>query len=286
MGKIGERLVREAVLEGLFYPHRKHDLREAVSNLLVRSDEPAGTAQGILCPHASLQYAGLHQATSFKAAAAREISCIVILAAATHYADRTPAIPESHIFRTPLGDSLIDRKSLTRVKRSIPRLRIDDLPFLESPAIETPLPFIQFLWPHARIVPIVVPGLALSEVELLGDGLREALSIVPEKHILWIASTNIACGGNASQTRQDAEDVLQLLLSETHFDPVPVQNGVSKPRTYPAETLCRLLRYCIGPARSCEVLTRGSSCDLDGNVDSNTEYAAVAFGADSHSGVL
>lgn len=280
MGSIGERLVREAVLEGLFYPHRRHDLREAVSNLLLRSEEPAGHARGIICPHASLQYAGLHEATAFKAAAARDVRLIVILASATHHTNRTPAVPESQAFRTPLGDSIIDQEFIHELTNHLPALRKDDIPFLESPAVETPLPFIQYLWPECRIVPCVVPGLVTAEAAILAEGLSKTQERYDSDRVLWIASTNIARGGNANQTRRNADRILKLLQTRGDGSESAAPEASRHVDTYPAETVCRLLQTCVGPDTSCEVLTRGSSCDFDGNSESNTEYASIAF-ADS-----
>jgi AmmeMemoRadiSam system protein B len=279
MGSIGERLVREAVLEGLFYPHRRHDLREAVSNLLLRSEEPAGHARGIICPHASLQYAGLHEATAFKAAAARDIQLIIILASATHHTNRTPAVPESQAFRTPLGDSIIDQEFINDLTRQLPVLRKDDLPFLESPAVETPLPFIQYLWPECRIVPCILPSLGTADAASMADGLLKTLARYDSDCVLWIASTNIARGGNANQTRSHADRILKLLGTRGDGPETIAREASGHVDTYPAETVCRLLQTCVGPDTSCEVLTRGSSCDFDGNSESNTEYASIAFTA-------
>ncbi|MFP4509044.1 MAG: AmmeMemoRadiSam system protein B [Spirochaetota bacterium] len=281
MGSVGERLVREAVLEGLFYPHRRHDLREAISNLLLRSEEPAGHARGIVCPHASLQYAGLHEATAFKAAAARDIQLIVILASATHHTKRTPAVPESQAFRTPLGDSIIDQEFIRDLTTRLPTLRKDDLPFLESPAVETPLPFIQYLWPESRIVPCIIPNLKTADAAILTAELLKTQRRYDSDRVLWIASTNIARGGNANHTRRHADRILKLLrvrgaVHETAAAPISGHNA-----GYPAETVCTLLKSCVGSRTSCEVLTRGSSCDFDGNSESNTEYAAIAFFAES-----
>ncbi len=277
MGKVGEPLVREAVLEGLFYPHRSHDLREAVSNLLVRSEEPAGRAKGIICPHASFQYAGLHEATAFKAAAARDVHLVVILASATHHSDRTPAVPESHVFRTPLGDSNIDRRFISALERRVRMIRRDDLPFLESPAVETPLPFIQYLWPEARIAPCIVPRLESESIDELGHGLVEAARHHADDNVLWVASTNIARGGNAGQTRAVADLVLGQLANPSTNPDCKDQRNVHSPGAYPADTVCRLLRRCTGSEISCEILTRGSSCDFDGNTESNTEYASISL---------
>ncbi len=266
-------LIREAVLDGIFYPHTATHLQEALRILLLRCEEVAGTASGIISPHGSLHYSGLHQAAAFKSAAARCPKLTVIIGAAANERDNNAAVPESDVFRTPMGDSAVDTdrcEHLAHVSREVAR---DDIPHLQAPSIETALPFIQFLFPTTVLFPILVPNLTRRRCIELTTALRTVTADCADEDILWVCSSNIARGGNPRTVRARADSLIARLETGTVRDILP---GTRRGRGYPSASCLTLLEAVCPPDTGFEVLTRGSSFDIDANSGSSTEYAAIA----------
>ncbi|MFW6368198.1 MAG: AmmeMemoRadiSam system protein B [Spirochaetota bacterium] len=266
------------MLDGIFYPNNASHLREAVRMLLLRSDELAGNAAAIVSPHGSLPYSGMHQATAFKRTAARSPSLVVIIGPAVHPGVRVPVLPESRYFRTPLGDSAVDVHRCRALSERCSLVRRDDIPHFEEPSIETALPFIQFLFPDALLLPLLLPNLTRGNTAQLAAAVHNATGDIPGNDVLWVCATNISCGGNSRNTGRRADLLLSRLASIEVAEHLPSQRAGGG---YPAATCLALLELILGKtaghhARP-EVLTRGSSFAVDGNSGSSTEYAAVAW---------
>ncbi len=266
-------LIREAVLDGIFYPNTASHLQEAVRTLLLRCEEVAGCASGIVSPHGSLQYSGLHQAAAFKSAAARSPRLTVIIGSATHGTCTAPVVPESDVFRTPMGDSAVDTRRCAHLERITAKVFRDDIPHLQAPSIETALPFIQFLFPDTVLFPVLVTNLTRSHCLELALALRTVTADCPEDDILWVCSSNVARGGNSRTTRAKADTLIARLEAGNACSSLPTAR---RGRGYPSATCLTLLQSVCPPQSNFEVLTRGSSFDIDANSGSSTEYAAVA----------
>lgn len=246
--------------------------------LLLRSDELAGSASAIVSPHGSLHYSGMHQATAFKRTAARAPTLVGILGPMVHDSVRAPVVPESQYFRTPLGDSTVDIARCHILAESCSLIRQDDIPHFEEPSIETALPFVQFLFPDALLLPLLLPNLTRSRVEQLAEAIRSATDDTPREDILWVCASNISCGGDSRNARRRADSLLSHLTGIQLTRNLPAERAG---HGYPAPTCLALLEAILdgtaSQAGAPEVLTRGSSFDIDGNTGSSTEYAAVAW---------
>ncbi len=267
------QLIREAVLDGIFYPQSATGLREAVRTLLLRTEELAGNATGIVSPHGSFQYSGLHQSSAFKSAAATSPQLVGVIAAATHDTQRTPAVPESDLFRTPMGDTFVARERAEELVCSLRFLRRDDIPHFEAPSVETVLPFVQFLFPAAEILPVLTPNLTAAKAAELASALKQCTSDLLPSRVLWICSSNITQGGSAGSARRRADTLVEHLADRTMRQVLPRKRAG---RGYPAATCLAIFDALMSDSCSLEILTRGSSCDFDGNAGSSTEYASAA----------
>ncbi len=267
------QLIREAVLDGIFYPQSATGLREAVRTLLLRTEELAGNATGIVSPHGSLQYSGLHQSSAFKSAAATSPQLVGVIAAATHDSNRTPAVPESDVFRTPMGDTFVARERADELVHSVSFVQRDDIPHFEAPSVETVLPFVQFLFPASEILPVLTPNLTAAKISELASALVQCTADLPPSQVLWVCSSNITKGGSAGSARRRADSLIEHLAERSTKEALPRKRAG---RGYPAATCLALFDAVMPESCSFEILTRGSSCDFDGNAGSSIEYASAA----------
>jgi len=114
-------------------------------------------------PHAGLMYSG-HVAAAFYARV--ELQNRLIILCPNHTGLGSPAaINREGTWFTPLGDLTIDTELADAIMSRAPSLEVDDRAHLREHALEVQLPFIQYLNPATRFVPICLgaPDFALCQ---------------------------------------------------------------------------------------------------------------------------
>lgn len=145
--------VRPAAVAGRFYPGAPDALAAAINRLL--GDAPPGAAtappKAIVVPHAGYIYSGPIAAAGFARVAARPIERVVIVGPAHRvFCDRL-VWPGAACMATPLGDVAVDVAAIERAG-----IAAHPEAHAREHSIEVELPFVQRLWPHARVVPLIV----------------------------------------------------------------------------------------------------------------------------------
>lgn len=167
--------VRNPVVAGKFYPAQERACREEVERYL-REAKPflaERFIQGGLAPHAGWTFSGPTAGRTLAALGAQEAPETVILFGAVHSwgVDR-PSIYGSGAWRTPLGDLLIDEELAGKLRQGNGLLDRPEAHAGEH-SIEVQLPFIKYLFPDARILPISTPPLPSAAV--LGQTVARAV---------------------------------------------------------------------------------------------------------------
>ncbi len=266
-------LVRESVLQGIFYPESARHLREAVQRLLLEAHTPACHASAIMVPHGSFAYSGKLAAEAYKAVCARTVDLVIILGCSAWELAAPAVLPESVAYRTPLGAVPVACREARRLESCSPHFLRDDLPHLEAPTVETQLPFLQFLFPGASILPVLVGRLTHEKLHHVA----RALSQLAERrgpNLLWIASSHLTPCGPLDQTRRSAEEAVRTILAGDWHRLVDIRQGRCDELTAPA-----LLISAGMAAYSPSVLSMGNSFRVDGRLEENAEYGAIAWSA-------
>jgi AmmeMemoRadiSam system protein B len=174
--------VRRPAVAGLFYPGSPGELRSTVESLLDAAVvDPGPVPKAVIAPHAGYVYSGPIAATAFQAlAACVRLRRIVVLGPAHRVAVRGLALPGADAFATPLGEVVVDAEAAVAVSR-LPQ--VSTFPEAHAPehSLEVELPFLQVLFPAARVLPIVVGDAGEDEVaevlDLLWGGPETAIVI-------------------------------------------------------------------------------------------------------------
>jgi AmmeMemoRadiSam system protein B len=150
--------VRRPAVAGMFYPGSPGTLRSTVEELL-RDVAPAeGTApKAVIAPHAGYVYSGPTAAIAFQAlaAAGETLRRIVVLGPAHRVPVRGLALPGADAFATPLGEVPVDADAVEAVSR-LPQVTTSPQAHAPEHSLEVELPFLQVLFPAARVLPLVV----------------------------------------------------------------------------------------------------------------------------------
>ncbi|MCI0499335.1 MAG: AmmeMemoRadiSam system protein B [Planctomycetales bacterium] len=184
--------VRKAAVAGQFYGGTPAECRAEIEECLppreLKMAMPHPIAAAIV-PHAGWVFSGELAATAFKAVRQvnGEVDTFVIFGAAHRYFDDGPAVYDQGAWETPLGRIEIDAELAARMVK-IGAIANSEAHRSEH-SIEVQVPFIQYLFPNARIVPIIVPVDGFDP--LFGTRAGELIHGIKGKKIVCIASTDL-----------------------------------------------------------------------------------------------
>lgn len=182
---------RDPIVSGIFYPDDPEELKSSVDGLLKNVGRIRMDALAVLCPHASLPYAGAVQAKALSAARSRRIDNIVVLSPRHKPGEPLVFLPESDYFCTPFGKLRVARELLSDIESCGTLFASDDIPHLEEHAIEVQLPFASRLFPDASIVPLILG----SPSRAVARSVSRALELVFADRLettLFLVSTNLS----------------------------------------------------------------------------------------------
>jgi AmmeMemoRadiSam system protein B len=184
---------RKPVVAGQFYPGQHdsclsaiHECFEAVS---IKEFLPETIVAGIV-PHAGWTFSGELAASVFAAIKQQheKVHTFVIFGAAHGYFGVLPAVGDKGVWATPIGEIVIDEE-LADAVLSTGQAASDPNAHMCEHSIEVQVPFIQVLFPGAKIVPIVVPP--IEQAVELGTRVGEIIGQQDDKKIICIGSTDL-----------------------------------------------------------------------------------------------
>jgi AmmeMemoRadiSam system protein B len=147
---------RPPAVAGLFYPDDPAALRATVARLLDEHAETGPAPKALIAPHAGYVYSGPVAARAYnllKPVAAR-IRRVVLTGPSHRWPLAGLAVPSVDAFATPLGDVLLDREAIARL-RELPQVVESDAAHAEEHSLEVHLPFLQMVLDEFVLVPVV-----------------------------------------------------------------------------------------------------------------------------------
>lgn len=265
--------VRAAAVDGLFYPDRAGELTAQLQDLLNNCAASPGRASAIIAPHAAYQFSGPLTAAAFHAAADRKIERVMLLGPVHREETGEILLPESELFRTPLGDLQIDAELVEEMVSSSTRIIRNDIPHLEEHCLEVHLPFVQHLFPGAKIVPVLMGKTTPALIRVLAGALK--LCLAPRlPAALLVVSANM--NSYPCRNKEGPDYFLKRILSG---DWAGIQEG------FEAGSISSPAAGCVAAVLSLKEIL-GSRIELLGVSDSSAaagddrniiHYAAVAL---------
>jgi MEMO1 family protein len=202
--------IRKPVVAGQFYSGSQagclaevHQCIDDGGNFI--HDLPASISAGIV-PHAGWTFSGDLAAAVFSAIKRvnADVDTFVVFGAVHCYMGRLPAVYDCGSWETPLGVVEIDgdlASDIVAGSEGVSDCRVHG----GEHSIEVQVPFIQEIFPDARIVPVMVPP-CLGAVEF-GAAVGKIIAKASEKRVVCIASSDLThygprygfCPAGASQ---------------------------------------------------------------------------------------
>ncbi len=262
---------RLSACAGRFFPADQKELIEMLDKYIDRSI-PKQKAIGVMCPHAGYVYSGM---VTGKCLSSVEIPDCVIIMCPNHTGYGMPfSVWPNGYWKLPIGDVPIDTEMVDLILSNSRLISIDNTAHLQEHACEVQVPFLYYLNPNVKIVPIVVRNTTVSQYMELGHSIAQAID-ASHRQVLILASSDMThYEPHAQATRKDrmALDYIEKLdveglenkLTEKHITmcgdaPVSVMMAAAKE---------------LGATHG-EVLQYRTSGDACGDYSSVVGYAAV-----------
>ncbi|HEC33426.1 MAG TPA: AmmeMemoRadiSam system protein B [Chloroflexi bacterium] len=181
--------VRRPVVAGQFYPADRAGCIRMIEECLpdrLPDDLPQRIVAGVV-PHAGWVYSGPTAARVFAAIRSRSTPQTFVLFSAMHrWGAAQPAVYATGAWTTPLGEAKVDADLAQAVLEEGAGLLVDaPEAHTGEHSAEVQVPFIQHLFPHVRILPILIP----PDEQAVPAGEAVAQAIVGAKKVVVVVGT-------------------------------------------------------------------------------------------------
>lgn len=183
--------VRPAIAARNFYSSDSTELRLGITRFLDEAIPPtAAQPLALVVPHAGYAYCGQIIADAMNQVSAHSYDLVILLG--TNHT--TPgfhgvSIYPSGVFETPLGNVAIDSTAAAALLATDRTFTSDIAVHEREHSIEVELPFIQVLFPQAKILPIVISDTDPGTCERLG---RALAGVMQSRKALLVASSDLS----------------------------------------------------------------------------------------------
>jgi len=203
--------IRPPAVAGRFYPETARALRLAVEKYMAEAIPPvAKDPVAIIVPHAGYVFSGQICADGFNQVRDRRYETVVILGTNhTNSSFRKVGIYPGRGFRTPLGEAAVDGTVVEALLAGCPDCTLDKSIHAREHSIEVVVPFVQVLFPGAKIVPAVVGEADVEMCVRFGKSLARALG---GRNALIVASTDLSHYPSAVHAPMVDRQTLQAIL--------------------------------------------------------------------------
>jgi len=259
----------------IMYPGLKKDLESKIKQLLQESNSYKKIVdkrvKAIIVPHAAWLHCDKIMAAAYAAVAKEKIEQVVILSRVHREPSKDIFLPEFLSYNTPLGSLDVDQKVLSQIADTNNIFKFSNVPHTEEHSIEVQLPFIKYLWPAAKIIPILTGKSLISNTKKISGALNIVLKNKMDK-TLFIISSSLSSYNYEKISREQTDNFISKLNRKEDWVMLPELLSKGSISACSADCLCAVLNLLNEPP-VIDVLT----LDYGESMDKNEKR--VCFGA-------
>jgi AmmeMemoRadiSam system protein B len=279
-----ENIIRKASVSGSFYPADPATLSDTIDRYLKNSViESEGKPLAIVSPHAGYIFSGKIAADAFKRVSKHTYETIVVLGSNhTVQAFKGVAIYPGG-FNTPLGDAIFCNETAKSLIEKDNDFVFNEEAHIREHSVEVQIPFIQRVFPDAKIVAAIIGTPDLDLCERFGRALSE---ISEKQSLLIVASSDLSHFpnyDNAIKVDTQTLESIASLKTEKFIDTIEDNrskniDSLATSACGEAPVLAAMIAAKISGATKGEVISYQNSGDTEmGDNDRVVGYGAVAF---------
>jgi MEMO1 family protein len=265
------QMIRQPICAGTWYPTDRDEIKGYL-DLTVKKEKVIGA----VCPHAGWAFSGRVAGDVFSRI---EPTSLYILIGPNHTGFGKPVSVFNHgAWMTPLGDIEVDDKIANLICKKNPLAQPDLLGHLREHSLEVQLPFIKYIKPDAKIVPISLSDYDLLTCMSLGDTIAQIIIENDlKKDVTLVASTDMSHYVPAETAKKlDASAIKKILniAPEELLEVVQLKN-ISMCGSGPTAVMLRAAQK-LG-ARCGELVRYATSGDVTGENRQVVAYAGIVI---------
>lgn len=269
--------VKAPNVAGAFYPGDRAALSEAIDGYLAGVPDEGQAPGGniIMVPHAGYVFSAPVAAYAFKAAARRSYTTVVIIGPSHYQTFEGAAVWAAGHWKTPLGEAAIDRDFARMLMEGTDAVKEFPAAFDREHSVEVEVPFVQKMWPNAKIVPLLIGTPDLKASAQIAQALNTAIGA--REDVLVIISSDLAHYNPYDENNAKDERTLGAMkavdiqaLWEGH------KQGTMEMCGFGPVTVGLMLAQMRG-LTSVQVLRHANSGDVSGDKSQVVGYAAAVF---------
>jgi MEMO1 family protein len=277
---------------GSWYPGDEGELRRLVEAGLESSRRRTGpwllpNPIAFVVPHAGLMYSGTVACAAYRYVEERQPRRIVLLGFSHRGGTGGVAIPKTEAFTTPLGQTRVDHEAVTFL-RSRASFRLEEEERVCDHSVEIQLPLLQYAAPQARLVPLYVGPMPVSEQYAAARALAE----LADAQTLFLASSDLTHFGRAfgyqpfpvdAQAEEGLAELDRGVMEDAGSLDAPLfleslqASGATVCGRAPIALLLRTLGMLGGEEIFQETLDYQTSGELTGDFSQSVSYGALGY---------
>lgn len=201
--------IRESIVEGLFYPSDAEKLQIRVEELLKANPQKRRDGDYLILPHGGWDYTGDYLAAGFNALPEKSYKRAVIISNVHREFTNTVTLPVARYFRLLDKKIKVDLDAIKKVEKVGKKIVKSNTPHMEEHSIETVLPFLNYLYPDIKIVPILLGKSIVSLVRSVSTIIEQ----LKDDDTLVIVSSNFSSYEKESRSKEFGELGVKLTTS-------------------------------------------------------------------------
>ena len=188
--------MRSPAVAGQFYSDDEKSLRREVEECfrspigpgrLPSKGDGKRSIVGGVSPHAGLMFSGPVAAHLYDAVASDGIPSTFVIIGPNHTGSGSGIALTTEDFETPLGVAKVDQELAADIRKDL--VDVDHRAHYYEHSIEVQLPFIQYIAPDVKFVPICMAFQDIDAAKSLGETMKDAIK---GKDVIVIASTDFS----------------------------------------------------------------------------------------------
>jgi AmmeMemoRadiSam system protein B/AmmeMemoRadiSam system protein A len=271
-------MIRRPVVAGQFYPASRSQLTQMIEGMIDPGAEKQ-EAIGAVMPHAGYPFSGPVAGATASRIKLKE-TCILL--GPNHSGLGKPlSIMTEGTWQTPLGDVEIDTEMARKLLETSGHLQEDHLAHLQEHSLEVQLPFLQYLKPDIKIVPVILSFAGGDVYKEIGVEIARVIKELDKEAVIIASSDMTHYEPQESASSKDRQAIDAMLdLNEDALLKRVAELNISMCGYAP--TVCLISAARALGAKKAELVKYQTSGDTTGDYSSVVGYAGIIIPAAMH----
>ncbi len=264
-------MIREPVVAGQFYPGSPAGLKKIIEGMVDDKSEKV-EAIGVVSPHAGYIYSG--QVAGAVMSRIKIKDTFVMLGPNHTGRGKAFSIMTSGTWKTPLGDVEIDSEMGKRILASSSYLEEDQSAHQFEHSIEVQVPFLQYLKPNIRIVPMILAHAGGDYYKTIGQELAGAIDGM-KKDVVILASSDMTHYEPQESAQRKDRQAIEAILALNEDELLKRVDELDISMCGYAPVTCLIVAAKALGAKKAELVKYQTSGDTSGDYSSVVGYAGI-----------